>query len=289
MIKMAANEWRTVIDYDMPLKSYDQQLPDPPLDAPLWRFMPLNFFQDFMANEELYLRRCDLYGKQDPQDGIPTDDFIRRQLQLRKGIIQDEMILNAQQGSNRLFTESYYLSCWNLHTKEHEMQMWQKYAMHGIAIQTTFGRMQKAVGQFLDEMYMGLVRYGDEDMTRYNELQFMFTKGTDFRWESEIRIAMFSPDPKGGQARNYDENNVAHRVALDHLYSRHSWVSDHKRRRLLLKDLITRIAISPWAPENIISEVEQDWSRIGDLKIPVDHVSSPLIPSPEEFANYIVR
>lgn len=268
----------------MPLKSYDQQLPDPSPDAPLWRFMPLNFFQDFMANEELYLRRCDKYTKADLQDGIPTDDYVRKQLRLRKYDLRDERALISHQGSNRLATEMYYLSCWNLYSKEHEMQMWQQYATRGVAIQTTFGRMQEAVGRFLDDMHMGVVRYGDEDMTRYNMLQFLFTKGTKFRWESEVRIAMCSPDPHGGQARNYDENNVAHREALDHLYPRHPWVYDFKRRRLILKDLITGIAISPWAPEDVATEVKRDWSNIRNLKMPVDHVSSSLIPSPEDLA-----
>src|SRR5258708_1166226 len=114
----------------MPLKPYDQQLPDPPLDTPLWRFMPLNFFQDFMANEELYLRRCDKYSKTDPQDGIPTDDFVRKRLGLRKYDPRDERKLIVHQGSNRLATEMYYLSCWNLYNKDHEMQMWQQYAKH---------------------------------------------------------------------------------------------------------------------------------------------------------------
>jgi hypothetical protein len=78
----------------MPLKSYDQQLPDPPLDAPLWRFMAMDKFCDFIANEELYLRRCDLFKKTDPQEGLPTDDYVRRQLNLRRYDLTDEITLN---------------------------------------------------------------------------------------------------------------------------------------------------------------------------------------------------
>ncbi len=140
--------------------------------------------------------------------------------------------------------------------------------------------------QFPDDMYMGVVNYGDEDMTRYNLLQFLFTKGTKFTWESEVRIAMCSPDPKGGQARNYDENNRAHRDALDHLYPRHPWVHDEKRRRLLLKDVITGVAISPWAPDEDVNEVKKEWANIGQHKILVTHLSSSLVPSPEDFAKH---
>jgi len=70
----------------MPPEPYDGQLPDPPADSPLWRFMPLEFFQDFMANEELYLRRRDKYAKDDPQDGIPSDVYISRQPRPSQGL-----------------------------------------------------------------------------------------------------------------------------------------------------------------------------------------------------------
>lgn len=252
--------------------------------------MPLESFQDFMANEELYLRRSDLYKKDDPQDGIPTDDYVRKRLGLIKHDIQHEMEVTAHQGSNRLFTEMYYLSCWNLYRQEHEMQMWQQYAgatHNGVAVKTTFGRLRAAVDQFRDEGHMGMVRYGDQDMTRYNVLQFLFTKGTEFEWENEVRVALCCPDPKGGQARNYDENNVANREALDHLYRRHHWVHECKRRRLLFKNVITGIAISPWASPSVALEVQQEWCSVGNLKVPVDlHVRSQLIPTPDEFARH---
>ena len=271
----------------MPLKSYDQQLPDPPLDAPLWRFMAMDKFCDFIANEELYLRRCDLFKKTDPQEGLPTDDYVRRQLNLRRYDLTDEITLNHHQGSNRLFTEMYFLNCWSLYNKEHEMQMWQQYAKGGVAVQTTFGRLQEVVRQFPDEIHMGKVRYGDEDMTRYNLLQFLFTKGTKFTWESEVRIALCSPDPKGGQARNYRETNFPHREPQDDLNPMHPWVHECKRRRFVLKELVTGIAISPWATESVTNEVKRDWANIGEHNIPVaPHVSSSLVPSPEDFAKY---
>jgi hypothetical protein len=272
---------------NMPLEPYDRQLPDPAAATPLWRFMPLEFFQDFMANEELYLRRCDKYAKDDPQDGIPSDDHISRQHGLRWGHPDDERVLVAEQGSNRLFTEMYYLSCWNLYKPEHEIQMWQGYAPEGVAVKTTFGRLRAAVDKFPDRMFMGMVRYGDENMNGDNLFQSLFTKQPKFHWENEVRIALWGPDPKGGQAWNYDENNVPHREALDHLYKykRHSWAHEFKRRRLLLKDVITGIAISPWAPAPVVKEVTEEWGTVLDLTVPVDlHVCSSLIPSSDEFA-----
>lgn len=239
-----------------------------------------------MANEELYLRRCDKIKKNDPLDGLPTPEYMRKIRGFRRYDVRDERNLIAEQGSNRLFTEMYYLSCWNLYKPEHEMQMWQQYADNGVAVQTTFGQLQKAVDQFPDKMHMGRVRYGDQDMTGNNLLQFLFTKGRKFLWESEVRIALFAPDPKGGQARTYDEFNNPHDEALDHLYPRHSWVKDEKRRRFFLKDIITGIAISPWAPEAIAAEVKSDWASVGNLKLPVQHMQNALIPDRKKLSTH---
>ncbi len=94
-----------------------------------------------------------------------SDEYIARQCGLRRGHPEDERTLDAEQGSNRLFTEMFYLNCWNLYKPEHEMQMWKGYAPHGVAVKTTFGRLRAAVDKFPDRMFMGVVRYGDEDMT----------------------------------------------------------------------------------------------------------------------------
>ena len=56
--------------------------------------MAMDKFCDFIANEELYLRRCDLFKKTDPQEGLPTDDYVRRQLNLRRYDLTDEITLN---------------------------------------------------------------------------------------------------------------------------------------------------------------------------------------------------
>ena len=44
----------------MPIESYFSQL-EPPEDTEIWRFMPLNRFEDLMANEELFFCRADLF------------------------------------------------------------------------------------------------------------------------------------------------------------------------------------------------------------------------------------
>jgi hypothetical protein len=63
----------------------------------------------------------------------------------------------------------------------------------------------------------------------------------------------------------------------------HKWVHEEKRRRVVLKDLIIGIALSPWATEETFNEVEQSWARIRDYNLPVaSDLRSHLTPTIEE-------
>ena len=64
----------------------------------IWRFLPFAFFEDLMANDELYFCRADLF-KQDESERIPPEGFIRRVMGLRRLILEDEWQLIHQMGS----------------------------------------------------------------------------------------------------------------------------------------------------------------------------------------------
>jgi hypothetical protein len=92
-----------------------------------------------------------------------------------------------------------------------------------------------------------------------------------------------SYDPVGGQARNYRETNFPHREPQDDLNPIHNWVHEEKRRRIILKDLIIGIAVSPWASEETFNEVEQAWAKIRGYSLPVAYdIKSLLTPTVEE-------
>ena len=71
----------------------------------------MDHFRDLMANEELYFRQASRYKLEDPNEGLPTDEYLRRTLGLRRYIVGDELEVNHHQASNRLHSESYFLSC----------------------------------------------------------------------------------------------------------------------------------------------------------------------------------
>jgi hypothetical protein len=252
----------------MPIVPHDKKN-EPPDDSVIWRFLKMDFFRDLMANEELYFRRTDLYKKCDPNEGLPTDTYLRRTLNLKRFALEDELDLNHHQASNRLRSECYYLSCWNLDDSSNRLRMWYRYAPYGVAVCSDYGRLKLALDGFLDDVPIGKVRYGDQEMTGYNALQILFTKGKAYEWESEIRTVLCSYDPVGGQARNYRETNFPHREPQDDLNPLHAWVHEEKRRRIILKNLLVGIAVSPWATDETFAEVQETWAKVQGCNLPV--------------------
>ncbi|OFV98006.1 MAG: hypothetical protein A3F68_09890 [Acidobacteria bacterium RIFCSPLOWO2_12_FULL_54_10] len=266
----------------MPLIPYDKQL-EPPDEAEIWRFMDMDKFRDLMANEELYFCRTDLYKKDDPNEGLPTDDYVRRVRGLEKFVLDDELTLNSDQASNRLHSEAFYLNCWSLYDGNNTLRMWYRYAPYGVAIRSRHGHLKSALQVMLDDIHSGKVRYGDGDMTGYNLLQCIYTKGDDYVWENEVRAVLCSYDPVGGQARNYRETNFPHREPQDDINPLHPWVHPCKRRRIHLKELVTGIAVSPWATVDTWNEVERDWAKIRTYNFPVFRdLNSPMTPTIED-------
>jgi len=229
----------------------------------------MDFFRDLMANEELYFRRTDLYKLDDPNEGLPTDTYLRRTLNLKRFALEDELELNHHQASNRLRSEYYYLSCWNLDDSSNRLRMWYRYAPYGVAVRSDYGRLKLTLDGFLDDVHIGKVRYGDQEMTGYNALQILFTKDKAYEWESEIRTVLCSYDPVGGQARNYRETNFPHREPQDDLNPLHAWVHEEKRRRIILKNLLVGIAVSPWASDETFAEVQEIWAKVQGCNLPV--------------------
>jgi hypothetical protein len=107
----------------MPIVPHDQKI-EPPENTEIWRFLKMRFFRDLMANEELYFRRTDRYKTDDPDEGLPTDTYLRRTLNLQPYALEDELTLNHHQADNRLFSESQYLCCWNKYDPNNRLRMW---------------------------------------------------------------------------------------------------------------------------------------------------------------------
>lgn len=257
---------------------------EPPDDGVICRFMELWKFQDFFASEELYFRRLDLFKEDDPREGLPSDDYIRRTWGLCKGTIKDDLKLNDRQAFIRQASEMYYINCWQIFEGE-TLDMWDRYGKEsGVAIFSTVARLKAAVSPFLDPVLLGKVKYTEEDSKKYNTIEFLYAKRECFNKERELRIFIQCLDPLGRTNRHYDQYGIPQREPLDEVNPLHAWVHDCKRRRISLSDLVTEIRVSPWSTEEIRDEVAL-WHKSKNLACPINQseLRSPFAPTWEEW------
>jgi hypothetical protein len=248
--------------------------------AEIWRFMDIVKFRDLMASEELYFHRLDLFKKDDVNEGLPSDDYVRSVRSLVRYDLTAELELNHTQASNRQFSESYFITCWHLFDGE-RLGMWKRYGC--FAIRSCYTLLKQALDGMIDTVHLGLVRYGDGQMRRYNVLEFIYHKRSPHEGDREIRAALFSPDPLAGMNRHLNELNFPNREPLDDVNRLHDWVPECKRRRIDLKALVTGIVVGPWAKEEECNEVKL-WIKVKNFKCPVTR--SELTPTPKELEKF---
>src|SRR5260370_32628213 len=239
----------------------------PPEDTVICRFMDFDKFRDLFANEELYLRRVDLFKEDDPWEAVPWDDDMRRKLGLRRYDPTDELRLINQQAFLRQNSEGYFITCWQIFEAE-TLHMWERYGK-GVCIFSRFDLMKAQLDPMLDPITVGLVRYQETQADPYNTIQFLFTKRGHFDKEKELRIMLQCYDPMGDPNRHLDANNVPSREPRDELNKLHEWVHPCKRRRIDLKLLVTEIRLSPWATPTETGEVSQ-WVKNKNSSAPVN-------------------
>src|SRR3984957_15336158 len=80
--------------------------------------MEFERFLDLLANDELYLRRTDLFKEDDPWEALPSDDYIRAKLGLRRYDPADELRLINEQAFLRQNSDDGLLSGNPLQTRQ---------------------------------------------------------------------------------------------------------------------------------------------------------------------------
>jgi hypothetical protein len=252
---------------------------EPPADTVICRFMDFPKFRDLFASEEIYLRWVDLFKETDPREALPDDDYVRKALGLRKGVLEDELKVNDHQAFTRQNSEGHFINCWQLYGGE-TAEMWMTYGK-GVAVFSTFERLRSAIKDWLDPLNVGIVRYGNKNMVGYNLIDFLFTKQRHFMHERELRLLLQCYDPMAGANRHLDENNIPHYEPLEE-NKMHEWVHPCKRRRIDLKSLVTEVRMSPWASEAEVNEVWW-WVKNKGRICPIEssHLAIPRTPIPE--------
>jgi hypothetical protein len=73
-------------------------------------------------------------------------------------------------------------------------------------------------------------------------------------------------NPLDGGNRHIDLNNIPHPRPLP-MNPRHSWVPECKRRRIVMKELVQEVVISPWTEPDNIEEIEL-WNKVKGFSEP---------------------
>jgi len=258
---------------------------EPPADTRICRFIDLPKFRDLFANEELYFRRTDLFKETDPNEALPSEEYVRAALGLRRYDLRDELALNNDLAFARQNSEAYFINCWQLFEGE-TLAMWKTYG-NGVAVFSRFDLLKSSLTAMLDDILLGVVHYGEKDMSGYNLIRFLYTKRRYFEKERELRAVLQCYDPVAGANRHYNLNNFPNREPLDELNPLHEWVHEFKRRRIDLKGLVTEVRLSPWATKDELDEVNL-WVRAKFPSCPVtsSDLTSPLTPTLEDLRRH---
>ena len=233
----------------MPVKPFGKAPAD---DQVIWRYMDLRKFRDLMSNQEIYLRRADLFA--DKTEGMPMMTYATEVLGYNQYDVLHNEELRGLYGTMAQQREMYYLTCWHIFETESK-DMWAKYGHDGVAIVSTYGRLKETLADLIDEVDVGVIQYGTAHLGRnFNVFEHITTKQQMYAFEQELRVIITVPDMVAGINRHFSLDNRVMAEPLS-VNPRHSWVQDGTKRRIHIEKLISEVVISPWAADYVAEEI----------------------------------
>ncbi len=166
-------------------------LPENP-DTIVWKYLDLSKFLDLLLSKKLFMSRSDKF--EDQYEGTFSEPTFE---EIRKLSENNPEFLNYYK-SHR---EKVVVSSWHINEYE-SFAMWQIFTQNseGLAIQSTTGRLQKALeAEKKSKQYIGSVKYIDykKEYIPFDDMFFPFMfKRKSFQYEREIRIISDLSDSK---------------------------------------------------------------------------------------------
>ncbi|GEC77878.1 hypothetical protein [Flavobacterium aquatile] len=158
-------------------------LPENP-DTIVWKYLDLSKFLDLLLSRKLFMSRSDKF--EDQYEGTFSEPTFE---EIKKLSVNNPEFLNYYK-SHR---EKVVISSWHINEYE-SFAMWQIFTQNseGLAIQSTIGRLQKAMEVEKDfNQYIGEVNYIDykKEYIPFDDMFFPFLfKRKSFQYEREVRI-----------------------------------------------------------------------------------------------------
>ena len=158
-------------------------LPEDP-NTIVWKYLDLSKFLDLQLSRKLFMSRSDKF--EDQYEGTFSEPTYE---EIKKLSVNNPEFLNYYK-SHR---EKVVISSWHINEYE-SFAMWQIFTQNseGLAIQSTIGRLQKAMDVEKDfNQYIGEVNYIDykKEYIPFDDMFFPFLfKRKSFQYEREVRI-----------------------------------------------------------------------------------------------------
>jgi hypothetical protein len=153
-------------------------------DTVVWKYLDLSKFLDLLLSEKLFMSRSDKF--EDQYEGTFSEPTFE---EIKKLSVNNPEFLDFYK-SHR---EKVVVSSWHINEYE-SFAMWQIFTQNseGLAIQSTIGRLQKALEVEKDfKQYIGEVNYIDykKEYIPFDDMFFPFLfKRKSFQYEREVRI-----------------------------------------------------------------------------------------------------
>ncbi|WP_296686793.1 hypothetical protein [Flavobacterium sp.] len=175
----------------MYLNNPNIKLPEDP-DTIVWKYLDLSKFLDLLLSRKLFMSRSDKF--EDQYEGTFSEPTFE---EIKKLAINNPEFLNYY----KTHREKVAISSWHINEYE-SFAMWQIFTQNseGLAIQSTIGRLQKALEPEKNlKQYIGQVNYIDykKEYIPFDDMFFPFLfKRKSFQYEREVRIISDTSDTK---------------------------------------------------------------------------------------------
>jgi hypothetical protein len=159
------------------------KLPEDP-DTIVWKYLDLSKFLDLLLSRKLFMSRSDKF--EDQYEGTFSEPTYE---EIKKLAVNNPDFLDYY----KTHREKVAISSWHINEYE-SFAMWQIFTQNseGLAIQSTIGRLQKALKHEHNfDQYIGEVNYIDykKEYIPFDDLFFPFLfKRKSFQYEREVRI-----------------------------------------------------------------------------------------------------
>jgi hypothetical protein len=197
----------------MYLTSPNIQLPEDP-NTIVWKYLDLSKFLDLLLSQKLFMSRSDKF--EDQYEGTFSEPTFE---EIKKLAINNPDFLDYY----KTHREKVAISSWHINEYE-SFAMWQIFTQNseGLAIQSTIGRLQKALEPEKNlKQYIGQVNYIDykKEYIPFDDLFFPFLfKRKSFQYEREVRIISDTSDTSitinDGIKINVDINQLIDKIYI---------------------------------------------------------------------------